>query len=147
MHAFINMLNTNLPMSQNFQCAFCTNWRLCHNVFLIRAAPGIRKNTPLEVAGTSMKPSMENFHLLRRTPSHVDVLNSVHCCAEFAQGCAELGAQEIKKLHQIYCICLRKIFCWPFFSYFKILLTFFSNFPNFCWPFFASLAIFLTFLA
>ena len=39
--------------------------------------------------------SMENFYPLRRTPSHTDALNSAHCCAELAQDCAELGAQEI----------------------------------------------------
>ena len=54
---------------------------------------------------------MENFHPLRRTPSHADALNSAHCCTEFTQGCAELAH---KKLCQIYCICLRKILCWPF---------------------------------
>ena len=70
----------------------------------------------------SAQPSVENFHLLRRTPSHADALNSVHCCTEFAQVCAELVN---KKLCQIYCICLRKIFCWPFLVASK-----------FCWPFF-----------
>ena len=37
--------------------------------------------------------SMENFHPL--TPYHTAVLNSAHCCAKFAQDCAEVGAQEI----------------------------------------------------
>ena len=42
-----------------------------------------------------VQASMENFHPLRRTPSHADVLNSAHCCTELPQDCAELGAQEI----------------------------------------------------
>ena len=59
------------------------------------------------------------------------------------------------KLCQIYCVCLRKIFCWPFLSYFTIILTFvatykilFTSLASFIIfvDFFATLAIFLTFL-
>ena len=47
------------------------------------------------VAAIGHHASMENFHPLCRMPSHADALKSAHCCAEFAQGCDELSAQEI----------------------------------------------------
>ena len=62
-----------------------------------------------------MVTSMENFHPLHQKPSHADAPNWKHHCAEFAQDCDKLGAQEIA----LNCVHVR------------IFADHFSNFENF----------------
>ena len=80
--------------------------------------------------GWSYNPVWKISHPLRWTPSHTDVPNLVHRCTKFWGMTTKV---KLKKLHQIYWVCLRlniDIFelvgklCAPFFNIFLVLLTF-----------------------
>ena len=78
------------------------------------------------------KPSMENFHPLCWTHSHFPRFSVLPSCrildmmhwtlrvAEWSSRRTELNLcprKWVLKLHLIYWIHLREIFCWPFYSY------------------------------
>ena len=88
-------------------------------------------------------PSMKiSFHYTRSLPMlmrwtrHIAALNSLHRCSEFAQECAELGAQEIAL--NLLCLPYNHILL-TFFSYLENLVDLFWQLGKLCWPFFLHL--------
>lgn len=100
--------------------------------------------------------SMENFHPLRRTPSHIDAPNSCWCAepmlmhrCKLASSPNRVFARLCRTLNTItpnlLCLHQKKIFCWPLWQVGKFRWTFLINWEKnahifsatwkFCWPF------------